>query len=656
MSIDDLRSEIEALRLESADRRRLQLQVQQQAHQIRDLQRQTYGILSSRIWRTLMRGGNVLLSAEQSFRRWFDRPAPNAAFSGVPSASLARRRSADEVKSILSGLPRRPRISVIMPTYDTPQQWLSKSIDSVLAQQYPEWELCIADDGSKAAHIHHLLNQYRDKDSRIRVIFCTQNAGISAASNLALTLASGEFVALLDHDDELTPDALLGVALSHNDHPDADLFYSDEDKLDESGTLRDPFSKPDWLPEYFLGCMYTCHLSVYRRALVDRIGGFRSESDGAQDYDLALRFTRLSQRINPTPKILYHWRMHAGSTAALDAAKDYAYSSALHAVQTFLDDGGIKGEVQVGQRYGSQRVRFRIHGEPLVSIVIPTAGKSLRRGDCELDFVQQCVTSIAKSTWKRYKILVTHDGNLRPWLKNWLGERVRLIPYDAVSFNSSLKVNEAAQHAAGEFLVLLNDDTEIQSPDWIESLLQYAIQPGVGAVGPKLLFPNGTIQHAGIMLLNGFPGHPWYQYPDDGLGYFFCPHIARNYLAVTDACMMPRASVYREAGAFSPEFPLNYNDVDYCLRLRDMGLRTVYAPEAQLIHYESVTKGDKRPGKEETRVFTERWGNRHAADPFYNPNLPPNAFYIVPHGSRKTGHKVNQSESIARISVGDADS
>ena len=542
------------------------------------------------------------------------------------------RRSALELRQSLDTMILRPVISILTPVYNTPEKWLRRAIDSVLEQHYPHWELCIADDCSTAPHVRRILDEYAARDKRIKVAYRETNGHIANATNTALDLATGEFIALLDHDDEITPDALLEVAAAVNENPTADFIYSDEDKIDEDGVCTDPFYKPDWSPDYFLTCMYTCHLGVYRTSMVRDLGGFRPEVNGAQDYDLALRFAAGTERIHHIPKVLYHWRTLEASTASGADAKDYAYPAAQRAIANYLALTGTAGDVLPGPRDGFHRVLYDIKGTPRVSIVIPSAGRIIDHEGRRIDLLRMCIGSVLeKSTWPEVEIVVIHNCDLRPDLEAWLKSRAVLVPYDKEPFNLAEKINLGAGHASGEHLIILNDDIEVIAPDWIENMLRYSQQPGVGAVGAKLLFPNNRIQHAGVVLLNGAPGHPYYNHPSEDIGYFLSAQVARNYIAVTGACMMTRHELWDKVGGFSEDFPLNYNDVDYCLKVRELGCRTVYVPEVELYHYESVSREAARgvkPG--ELDHFQSKWLERYFLDPYYNPNLPTDHLYYYP--------------------------
>jgi GT2 family glycosyltransferase len=546
----------------------------------------------------------------------------------------------DALRAEADALADPPVISVLMPVCDPPVECLKKAIDSVRRQTYPHWQLCIADDASTNPAVKALLREASAADPRIRVTFRPTRGGISHASNDALALAAGGHVALLDHDDELAEHALSLVAREVVAHPAADFLYTDEDKIEPDGRHVDPFLKPDWSPEFFLSCMYTCHLGVYRTELVRRVGGFRPEFDLAQDYDLAFRVLAEiektaeqdfdghtvrpphADRIRHVKDVLYHWRKLPTSTAAGHEAKPKAEGVARKAVAAYLAATGRDATVEPGPTPGYHRVRHRIAGRPRVSVVIPTAGKPATIRGAASSYVGHCVDSIRRlSTYEHYEIVVVDNGDLTPALAAELDRAgVRRVRYEADGpFNLAAKMNLGATAAAGDVLVFLNDDTEVISPDWIEAMLEFAQQPGVGAVGAKLLFPDGRLQHVGVTLLEGRPGHPYYQFPGTYPGYFNGGLVPRNYSAVTGACVMVRADVFRSVGGFDPAFRLNYNDVDLCLRIAAAGKRVVWTPYAALYHFESVSKEGVLPG--ELEAFLERWVKHLPTDPYYHPLL-----------------------------------
>jgi GT2 family glycosyltransferase len=399
------------------------------------------------------------------------------------------------------------------------------------------------------------------------------------------------------------------------------MLYSDEDKLEPDGNHADPFFKPDWSPEFLLSCMYTCHLGVYRTALVRELGGFRSEFDTAQDYDLVLRIMARTDRIKHIPDVLYHWRKTPLSTATGYAGKPRAHQVAHKALESYLAATGQKGTVEPGPFTGLHRVRVAVVGRPRVSIVIPSACQPVRNQQDGTYYITRCVESIRRKTrYARYEITVIHNGDMDPAVARRLA-RLKVVPvcYREPAFNLSAKMNLGAASAGGEHLLFLNDDMEVISPAWLESMLEFSQQPQIGAVGAKLFYPDGRLQHVGVVLYNGDPGHCFYQHPGDSLGYFCGNIVNRNYSAITGACLMTRADVFRAVGGFDEAFPLNYNDIDYCLRVRARGLRIVYTPYAQLYHFESASKAGTF--QHEREAFAGRWGANWGPDPYYNPNL-----------------------------------
>lgn len=539
--------------------------------------------------------------------------------------------SADDCEAIsnrIAGLRQKPLISVLMPVYDTPENWLRAAIDSVRRQLYPHWELCIADDASRAPHVRRVLQEAASADARIRVWYRDVNGHISAASNTALELARGEYVALLDHDDALAPHALYLTAEEIEAHPAADLLYSDEDKLGPAGGHSDPYFKPEFDPDLLLSQNYFCHLGVYRTDLVRAVGGFLEGREGSQDYDLCLRcLARTSpDRIRHVPFVLYHWRIHSASTAAGTGAKSYAHGSGEAAIRSFLQDRVPGAVVMPGRFDTTYRVRYPVpQPPPRVTIVIPTRdGRSL----------SSCLSALRRYTdYPAYEVLVVDNGSRARHILDELdrleGEGAIHVLRDERPFNYSALNNLAAREARGEVLLLLNDDVEATSPEWLGEMVSQAMRPGVGAVGARLLYPEGTVQHAGIVLgLYGIAGHLHRRLPAKARGYFSRPHLARGVSAVSAACLAVRKAVFDEVGGFDERnLPVSFNDVDFCLRLREKGYRNVWTPYAELIHHEATTRGsDDAPGNR-TRAASEaaymrtRWGAALESDPFYSPNL-----------------------------------
>jgi GT2 family glycosyltransferase/2-polyprenyl-3-methyl-5-hydroxy-6-metoxy-1,4-benzoquinol methylase len=518
------------------------------------------------------------------------------------------------IEQAIAGFAERPKISLVMPVYNPPPNLLDAAIASVRAQLYSDWELCVCDDASTNPLIRAALSEWAEKDPRIKVVFSEHNEGISAASNRALALATGDFVGLLDHDDEISSNALLEVVRLLQQHPDADMVYSDEDKLDSDGKRRDPFFKPDWSPEYFLSCMYTCHFAVYRKTLLDEIGGFRRGFEGSQDYDLVLRLTEKTSNIYHIPKILYHWRMAPGSVASVSESKPYAYIAAKRAISEHLQRRKISAQVLDGNWLGHYRLRFAIDPSARVSIIIPSRDK--------VELLRACIHSIdSKSTFRNYEILIVDNNSSDPVALKYLSSTPhRVVPFRE-PFSFSRMMNFAAREAQGNYLLLLNNDTQVITPEWMEIMLGYCQQKEIGAVGAKLLFPSGKIQHSGVVLgIGGVAGHALKGFPSDTRHQFGLPGNARNYSAVTAACMLVRKAVFEEVGGFDEELAIAYNDVDFCLRVRQAGYRIVCAPDAQLYHYESASRGYPKYEREYD-LMKERWGEALRQDPYYNPNL-----------------------------------
>ena len=524
-------------------------------------------------------------------------------------------------------LVHKPVISIITPVYNTPEPFLRAAIDSVLAQIYPHWELCLADDASTAHHVRQVLAEYAARDARIKVNYRETNGHISAASNAALQSATGQFVALFDHDDTLTPDALFWVARELEQYPDAALFYSDEDKLNYDGEPANPYFKCDWNYDLFLSHNLITHLGVYRADIVKQLGGFRVGYEGAQDYDLALRFIEQIKpsQIRHIPRVLYHWRMLPGSTAVGAAEKDYAAERARQAVQEHLDRLHIQATVETLQDRAVQRVQYQIIGPlPRVSIIIPT--RNARK------LVQQCIESIhAKTTYANFEVLLVDNGSDEPESLAYFNAlatsgQVRLLR-DPGGFNFSRINNDAAKSATGEYLVFLNNDIEVITPGWLTELVSHAQRPGVGAVGAKLWYPNDTIQHAGLVLVAGLAGHAHLGKTRGDEGYYGRASLTQSYIAVTGACMCMAKALFDSLGGFDEVLAVAFNDVDLCLRLHDRGYRNVYTPFAELYHHESASRGfEDTPEKmarftNEANILRQRWLPLLMNDPFYNPNL-----------------------------------
>jgi glycosyltransferase involved in cell wall biosynthesis len=582
-------------------------------------------------------------SDSQTSEQKLDNPEKIAGKPGRKPASQGDRKAAyqswvaqhtptpsdlEHMAYVATLFPQKPRFSIILPTYNTPESFLREAIQSVLDQVYPHWELCIADDASTKSHVRSVLDGFARQDERIKVVYRSENGHISQASNSALELATGDFIALLDHDDRLAPEALYEVAYVLNQHPDADMVYTDEDFLDEDGERCNPHFKPDWCPDSFLSRMYTCHLGVYRRELVSQIGGFRPSFEGSQDYDLVLRFTEHTNRIYHIPKVLYHWRIHELSVTGTAEAKPYAYIAAEKAITEALERRGEPGQVRGIEDYpGFYTIRYQIQRPGKVSIIIPTRnlGKLLN----------QCLASVfSKTAYANYEVIVVDNGSDEPAtleiLEQWQTkepERFRCLPYD-IPFNFAQLNNYAVAQTDGEYLLFLNNDTEIITPDWLEALVEQAQRPSVGAVGALLLYDDDTVQHAGVTIGVGpAAGHSHRHFPKDSPGYFGTLLATSNFSAVTGACLMCRRGVFEAVGGFEEDLAVALNDVDLCLKIQEQGWRNVYVPHARLYHYESKSRGyDDAPEKraryqKEAEYFKRRWQHVVDHDPCYSINL-----------------------------------
>ena len=528
-----------------------------------------------------------------------------------------------------------PRFSIVTPVYDPPAAVLEAMLASVQAQTFGDWEHCLIDDASPAPHVQQILQRAAKQDPRVRVVRREENGGIVAASNDALGIAQGEFVALLDHDDELHPDALQLVHEKLAATPEADYAYSDEDKIDEAGRHSGPFYKPDWSPERFRAQMYCCHFSVLRRSLVDEVGGFDPAFEGSQDWDLILRVTERARAVVHVPQVLYSWRMLPTSTAGSgEVAKPYAYEAGTRALQAHCDRIGFEAEVVADQVFsGVHHLMPRLAEQPLVSIVIPTAGTPREVWSENVVLVTHCVRSIVqKSLYANYEIVVVADPtvsqDVRHELADIAGDALHIVDFNR-PFHYSQKINVGALASRGEHLLFLNDDIEVISPDWIERMVMYSRHEGIGAVGAKLFFGDGRIQHAGVVFVGGGPGHTYRGFTHDYAGYSANALVPANLSAVTGACVMSRRSVFEEVGGLSQHFPVNFNDIDYCLKLRTKGYRVVLDPDTQLYHFESSSRSSD-VAKWERDLLSDRWADLVDPDPYYNPNFGTDSVDFVP--------------------------
>ncbi len=545
----------------------------------------------------------------------------------IRSYDRLEREDVQRIREQLAKFHYLPMISVLLPVYNSNLRWLRRAILSVQKQLYPRWELCVVDDASTDRKLWPFLQRCACRDPRIKVVRRTENGHISAASNDALRLANGDFVALLDHDDELAPTALYFVALALNKNRDLQLLYSDEDKLDAQNRRSEPYFKSDWNPELFLAQNFISHLSVYRTDLIRRLGGFRIGFEGSQDYDLALRCIEQigPKEIEHLPWVLYHWRAGDQSTASSATAKPYAQEAARRAVQEHLQRTGIAGTVVPSHGVYLQTKYALPIEHPLVSIIIPTRD--------QVSPLKKCLHSVFhKTDYRTYEVIVLDNETYDSETLEFLAE---LTKYDRVrveriegTFNYSRLNNRGVELSRGSFIALLNNDVEVINDDWLSEMVSRAMQPEVAMVGARLWYPNGTIQHGGVILgAGGIAGHAHVGLRRGEPGYFARANLAQNVCAVTAACALVRREVYLQLGGFDENLAVTFNDIDFCLRLREAGYLIVWTPHADLIHHESASRGFDDSTPKQVRFLAEvdymnsKWGDMLQRDPFYNPNL-----------------------------------
>jgi GT2 family glycosyltransferase len=520
-----------------------------------------------------------------------------------------------------------PRFSIIMPVHDPQIRDFQRAIASVRDQVWPHVELCVVDDGSADPEVCGFLQEL-EKESGVRFLRSVRNAageslGIAGATNAALELATGDFAVFLDHDDELSPDALSRIAEALRTDPKADFVYSDHDVIDEEGRRLQTAFKPDWSPELLLSYMYVGHMKVARLEIAKALGGFREGFAGAADYDFMLRFSEQTDRIVHVPEVLYHWRAAVDSMARRSDTKTEAFESGRRAVEEALERRGLEADAEwpawaQRARLGIYRVRHHaLERSPKISILIPTRDR--------LDLLRDCIRSIEERTdYENWEILILDNESCEPETLEYFDSIPHRVVPVAGEFNFSRIVNQGVEECEGEYVVLLNNDTLIVSRGWLGELLGAARVPGVGAVGAKLLYPDGRIQHAGVTLgIHGLTAHAFDGYPDRfaPLEYGYFAHVSRNVSAVTAACLIVSRDLYREIGGFDePELGVAWNDTDFCLRLGAAGHRIVMNPYAELIHVGSASRGDAKNDRE-VGVMFDRWGESIERDPFYNPNL-----------------------------------
>ena len=522
-----------------------------------------------------------------------------------------------------------PRLSVVIPAYKTPERFLSAMLDSLLAQTYTNWEVCVADGSPKGEGVERVLKRYAMKDERFRYVILGENKGISGNTNAAIEMATGDFIVLADHDDTLAPDALFECVKAINKDPEIDVVYTDEDKLDiDGGELFEPHFKPDFNPDLLTSVNYICHLFVVNHELLLEVGLFKEEFDGAQDYDFILRCTEKARKICHIPKALYHWRCHQDSTASNPESKLYAFEAGARAVKAHYDRLGIPVKsVEKGIDYGIYHTTFEITGDPLVSVIIPNKDHS-----ADLDLCMRSL--IEKSTYKNLEFIVVENNSTDPATFAYYEkiqkefEFVHVVTWER-EFNYSAINNFGVTFAKGEYLLFLNNDTELINPESIEEMLGYCQREDVGITGVRLLYSDDTIQHAGVVVgFGGIAGHTFIGLHKAESSYFNQAMCARNYSAVTAACMMSKRSLFDQVGGFSEDLAVAFNDIDYCMKIRSLNKLVVYAPYALFYHYESKSRGlEDTPEKverfnREIKKFSDKWPDiLRDGDPYYNPNL-----------------------------------
>jgi GT2 family glycosyltransferase len=519
-------------------------------------------------------------------------------------------------------LRHQPLVSILLPTYNTKPHYLRECIDAVLEQTYTNWELCISDDASPNDSTKAVIREYVEKYDNIHAIFNKKNGHIVVSSNVALEMAKGEYVSLLDHDDLLQPNALFETVKMINEHPDADLVYSDEDKLENDSVHIEPFFKPDWSPDFLYSCNYITHFATLKTTTMKQVNGFTPGTQGAQDWDLFLKISSVTDKIYHVPKILYTWRKSDTSTASSPDSKPYAYINQRKALHNSLVAKKINGSIEAQESLGFWRVRYGIEGTPLVSIIIPTIDN--------YKYIKRCVDSIIeKSDYPHFEIIIVDTGSTDPDVEDlykklmFENPEIKVVRWNKKPFNFSDACNFGVEKSSGDYTLFLNNDTMVVTNGWIEGMLEYAQRKDVGMVGVRLQFPSETLQHAGVVLsADHVAFHPLYnQYIKDYLSSNYTLNI-RNISAVTAACSMVSRKKFDEVGGFDNQLRVTYNDVDLCLKLMDKGYRNVYNPFVQLYHYESISIGrintkdrDQNEFEEAKALMKKRWSKYLERDP-----------------------------------------
>ncbi|MCB5956208.1 glycosyltransferase family 2 protein [Enterococcus sp. CWB-B31] len=547
-----------------------------------------------------------------NYQEWIQRHLPN-------EQELSRQKA--------NKFNTRPLISIVIPLYRTSEFYLNQLIDSIRAQTYDNWELCLSDGSGENSPIRAMLEVFEKSDERIKVVHNERQLHISENTNEAIKIATGNYIAFADHDDVLTPNALFENVLLINNAPDAEVIYSDEDKVNDEGLYVQPHFKPDFSIDLLCSVNYICHFLVVKRSIIDKVGLLRSEFDGAQDHDFILRCVEKTAHIYHIPKILYHWRISEDSTSENPESKRYAIDAGKLAVQEHYNRMGIAATVEDGEYFGLYRTRLIRDHDPLISIIIPNKD--------HVDDLRLCIDSIdEKSTYKNLEYIIIENNSTEDATFSYYEQlkkhnpRVKVVTYEG-SFNYSAINNYGASFATGDYFLFMNNDVEIINPETIEELLNYAMREDVGIVGSRLYYPDGTIQHAGVVVgLGGVAAHSFANHVPGDTGYFHRIIVTQNCSAVTAACMMVNRNDFEQVGGFSEKLAVAFNDIDFCLKIRSLGKLIVYNPHAELYHYESKSRGlEDTPEKvarfqNEIAVFQEKWADiLESGDPYYNVNL-----------------------------------
>lgn len=536
-----------------------------------------------------------------------------------------------------------PLISVIIPVYNVAGNYLRECLDSVLNQTYNNYEICIADDCSTNKETLEVLKEYEKKYKKVKVIYREKNGHIVEASNSALSIASGDYITLLDNDDVIEKNALYEMVKVLNNDKKIDMIYSDEDKLDLNGKRCEPNFKPDWSPDTLMSMNYICHFVMMRKSIIDEIGGFRKGTEGSQDYDLFLRFTERTNNIYHLSKILYHWRMIEGSTSMAKKFKNYTYTNGKKVLEDTLDRRNIKGFVKEDRNKTFYITEYLYDKEPLISIIIPTRDYA--------STLETCLKSIyEKTTYKNYEILVMNNNSVEEETFKLFDEYKKNKNFKVIDVNTEFNYsninNIGVKKAKGDFIVLLNNDTEIITPNWLNIMVGYAMQPHIGAVGPKLFYPDNRIQHAGVILgLGGVASHAYIGTTRHDSGIFGRLNVPYDYSAVTAACLMVEKKKFLEVNGLNEDLKVAYNDVDFNIKLLKKGYYNLFVPQVELYHFESKSRGlDTTTEKykrflKESEYMYNSWDKEIKNDQFYNPNFSKKGCFLL---DKKENNNKNQ--------------